>query len=246
MKTLSKLSILTTLTLALGACASNKAEKMDTRLEKSQELQTGQTVGLRDGNVVVQRKVFLAEELRKLEAEVVGLENELYGNKKFGTKGLQGVHFECEKKLADPRVGGNGKLKPLERSERLSDKEEELKFAIDEKEQLVGVSEEMLRDRIERFQGHRKILRERYDEMETGIEVCEQDYKTALINSGLNPEDTKAQGEWVTGPNGYRVWRAKVKATDDPEELSRRKGLKQGAPAVVPVDDIESVEAPTY
>ena len=62
--------------------------------------------------------------------------------------------------------------------------------------------------------------------MEDELEVCENDYNVALVNYGLNPADTKAQGEWVT-KNGTRVWVAKKKTSDDPEELARRKAEKE-------------------
>jgi hypothetical protein len=239
-----KTNALSALALAFlaTACASNKnkAEKMDTQLEKQQNVSGGTTVGLRDGNVVVQRKVKLAEELRKLEGEVFAAENELYGNEQYGTTGLQGHYKECLKKLADPRIGGSGKITPIASSAPVTENEQELKFAIDEKEELVGVSEEMLRDRIKRFQGYRSVLRERKGEISTNLELCENEHRNALINHGMNPEDTKSKGEWVMGKQGYKVWRAKKNATDDPEELSRRKAQRDAR--VVPPAEEDVVE----
>lgn len=224
------------LLLSLGACSSrNKAEKEDTRLEKGQEV-NGQTIGLKKGNVVVQKKVMLAENLRKLEREVFSLENDVYGNEHYGSKGLYGVLKECHTKLADPRIGGSGTLKPLPPADLVTKKEEELKFVIDENDQLVGISEEMLRDRIDRFQGYRKILTERKVDIQTDTEICEQKHKTALINMGLNPEDGQAKGEWVTGPQGYKVWRKKEAETSDPEKLSKRKAKREK------IDEDESSE----
>jgi uncharacterized protein YuzE len=211
--------------LGLGACASkHKAEERDTRLEKSQAVSGNTSVGLdKDGKVMVQTKVFLAESLRGLEKEVYSTENDLYGNEKYGTRGTQGVLRDCEKKLADPRIGGTGKLNPSRNSERVTESEEELKFVIDENGNLVGVTEEKLRDRIERFRGYKKILASRKAEIASEIEICEQKHREALIANGLSPEDGDGKGEWVTGPQGYKVWRAKKRESSNPEELSKRK-----------------------
>ncbi|MEO5667133.1 MAG: hypothetical protein ABIR96_03665, partial [Bdellovibrionota bacterium] len=195
----------------------------DTRLEKAQTV-NGATVGMdKDKNVIVQRKVFLAESLRNLEKEVYSMENDLYGNEKYGTRGTQGVLKDCEKKLADPRIGGTGKLKPIATSDRVTEEEDDVKFVIDEKGDLVGITEEKLRDRIDRFRGYKKILGTRKAELGTDIEICEQKHREALIANGLAPEDGDGKGEWVTGPQGFKVWRAKKRETSNPEVLSKRK-----------------------
>ncbi len=214
--------------IGLGACASkHKAEERDTRLDRSQSV-NGNTVGLdKDGKVLVQTKVHLAESLRTLEKDVYALENDVYGNERYGTRGIHGVLKDCEKKLADPRIGGSGKLKPIEAPDRVTAKEDDLKFVIDENGQLVGITEEKLRDRIERFRGYKKVLASRKAELSTDIEICEQKHKEALIARGLSPEDGEAKGEWVTGPQGYKVWRAKKKATENPEELAKRKWKRE-------------------
>lgn len=226
--------------LALAACSSKKstkAEKIDTRLEKSQEFSGREEVGIKDGNVVVQKKVYLAEELRKLHNEVYSLEDEVYGNRRYQTMGLYGVYKECKTKLSDKRIGGTGKLNSIEAAERVTDNEPEMRIGLDENKKLVSVTEEDLKERINRFRGYKKVLERRSSEYQEKIEVCEQDYKTALIDHGLKPEDTKSKGEWVMGPNGYRVWRARSLPTDDPEELSRRKAQGDLKPVTVPTVD---------
>ena len=215
--------------ISFAGCSSlsNKAEKEDTRLEKSQSV-NGKTLGLREDEVIVQKKVMLSEALRKLENEVFSLENDVYGNERYGTSGIYGVLKGCHQKLSDPRIGGSGKLKPLPRPERVTREEEDFKYVIDEKDQLVGVSEEQLRDRTKRFRKYRKILAERKADIQTDIEICDQDHRTALINHGLSPEDGKARGEWVVGSGGHKVWRQKKAETSNPEEMSKRKSKREG------------------
>lgn len=223
----SRATILTVACAALGlsACASkDKARDIETNLEKSQRVQ-GENLGVKDGNVVVQRKVMLSEELRKLQREVFEKEYRLYGNPQ-GSKGLRDQLKDCYQRLADPRIGGNGKLKDVQREDRLTKNETEFKFGIDENKQLVSISEEGLSSRIARFKSYNNAYDERLHEMGGDIEVCENEYRVALINNGLNPADTKAKGEW-TYKNGQRVWRAKKTVSDDPEELARRKAEKE-------------------
>ncbi len=225
-----KLESLALLFLATSCTSPHTATKEDTRLEKSSSV-GNQEVGLRDGKVMVQRKVLLAEELRKLELQTYLLEDEVYGNEQYGTAGIVGVLKDCYRKLSDPRMGGEGKLKRAPKVERVTAEEEKLKFVIDEKGELVGLSEEYLRDRMDRFQKYRKILGDRRSDVQTDLDICENDYSVSLINHGMSPSDTKAQGEWVKGKAGYNVWQAKKVESHDPEEIARRKGERQKADA---------------
>jgi hypothetical protein len=211
--------------LIFSACASkDKAKDIKTELDRSQQVQ-GENLGIKDGNVVVQRKVLLSEELRKLQTEVFEQEYKLYGNP-YGSKGLKDNLKECYEKLSDPRIGGSGKPQMVGKIDKLTANESKLNFGIDEKDQLVSVTEEGLTSRIGRFKSYRDAYEDRLNDMQIKIDTCEQDYKTALINNGLNPNDTKAEGRWVTRA-GKRVWEAKKTASDDPEELSRRKAEKE-------------------
>jgi hypothetical protein len=225
-----KTSTLTLTTLGLlilaGACSSpHTAKEEDTRLEKSSSA-GNQEVGLRDGKVVVQRKVLLAEELRKLEHQTYLLEDEVYGNEQYGTAGIVGVLKDCYRRLSDPRLGGEGKLKRAPKVERVTADEEKVKYVIDEKGELVGLTEEFLRDRMDRFQKYRKILNDRRSDVQTDLDICENDYSVSLINRGMSPSDAKAKGEWVKGKDGFNVWQAKKVETSDPEEIARRKGQR--------------------
>ena len=160
--------------LLLANCSSNphKAEEIETNMEKKQEVGGGAELGIKDGNMVVQKKVIMAEELRTLQYDVYGLEDRVYGNRKYGSLGIYGVLRTCRSELSDKKNGGDGKLIWTEPIDRVTEKEEDLKIGIDEKEQLVGVSEEFLKDRIERFKKYQKILRGREDEYEEKLSIC--------------------------------------------------------------------------
>lgn len=167
------LSILTI--VGLGACASNphKAEKIETEMDKSSSVGGGSQVGIKDGNLVVQKKVRMNEELRRIQNRVYGLEDRVYGNRKYGSKGLYGSLKDCRRKLVSKENGGTGKLMWTEPIDRVTDKEEEFQIGIDEKDKIVGVSEEFLKDRIKRFREYRRVLQKREDEYEEKLEICD-------------------------------------------------------------------------
>lgn len=185
------------LIFVIGAgCASNphKAEKIDTEMERSAEV-SGEKVGIKDGNMIIQKKVEMNEELRRIQNEVYSLEDRVYGNRKYGSQGLYGTLKSCRLKLTSKELGGDGKLMWTEPLERITDKEDEWEVGIDEEDKIVGVSEEFLKDRIERFKGYKKILQKREDEYTEKLEICdaalrskEYDMKKQEAASELSPE----------------------------------------------------------
>jgi hypothetical protein len=171
--------ILLPLIFAFAGCKSNphKAEEIDTAIE-NEGLVTGDTsVGVKDGNMVVQKKVVMNEELRRIQYEVYELEDRVYGNRKYGSLGLYGVLRDCKIQLSEPKNGGDGKLRWTEPIDRVTDKEDEFKIGLDEKEKLVGVSEEFLKDRLERFKGYKSILHKRQDEYEEKVQICKAELR---------------------------------------------------------------------
>ena len=157
------------------ACASkmHKAKKIDTKIEKAAEVSGDQKLGIKDGNMVVQKKVQMNEELRRLQNNVYSLEDKVYGHREYGSLGLHGTLKDCRKSLVSKMYGGTGKLMWTESIDRVTEKEEEWKIGVDEQEKIVGVSEEFLLDRIKRFKAYRKTLRGREDEYVEKLEVCD-------------------------------------------------------------------------
>lgn len=167
--------------LILGtACATNKnkAEKIDTKMEKNEAVSGDTAVGIRDGNMVVQKKVMMNEEVRRIQSEVYDLEDRVYGNRNYGSLGLYGVLKNCKMELSDRKNGGEGKLIWTEKMDRITDKEDEFKIGLDEKDKLVGISEEFLQDRIFRFRGYRGVLEKRQDEYEEKLAICQTELKS--------------------------------------------------------------------
>lgn len=178
----SKILLIPVAVIAVGltACSSNphKAEKIETEMEKNQSVSGDTSVGIKDGNMVVQKKVMMNEELRRIQNDVHELEDRVYGNRNYGSLGLYGVLKKCKADMADKKNGGEGKLIWTEPMDRVTDKEDEFKIGLDEKDKLVGVSEEFLKDRIVRFRGYRGVLEKRQDEYEEKLSICQTQLKS--------------------------------------------------------------------
>lgn len=159
-------------------CATNKhkAKEIETEIDKGQALGE-ETVGVKDGNMVIQKKLEMNEALRRLQNEVYELEDRVYGNRKFGSKGLYGTLKACKEEAVSKSLGGDGKLRFTEPVDRVTDKEDEWNIGYDEKEKLVAVSQEFLVDRIERFKKYRQVLMKRQDEYEEKLEICDAEVK---------------------------------------------------------------------
>ncbi len=172
------------LSLSVTACTTNphKAEDLETEMDSTADVVAGEKVGIKDGKMVIQKKTLLAEELRRLQYYVYELEDRVYGNRKFGSKGLYGVLKQCRIKLSSRQYGGDGKLKWIEPLKRVTDKESELTIGLDEEKKLVAISEEYIKDRIERFQGYKKVLHDRQDEYEEKIEICEAELRSRVAD----------------------------------------------------------------
>jgi len=163
--------------LSLTACSHNpnKAEKIDTKMEKDSQVSGDTKIGVKDGNMIVQKKVMMNEELRTLQNDVYSLEDRVYGNRKYNSQGLYGALKLCRTKASSKAMGGDGKVTWTEPIDRVTDKEDEFNIGLDEKDKIVGVSEEFLKDRIARFQGYKGVLQKREDEYQEKLEVCDAD-----------------------------------------------------------------------
>ncbi len=171
--------ILAGLMVVMVGCKSNpnKAEKIKTEMDKSQAVSGDESLGVKDGNLVVQKKVMMNEELRRLQYEVYEMEDRVYGHRKYGSKGLYGALKGCREESVSKKLGGDGKLTWTEPIDRVTDKEDEFNIGIDEKEKIVGVSEEFLKDRITRFKKYKQVLMKRQDEYEEKLEICDANLK---------------------------------------------------------------------
>jgi hypothetical protein len=185
------------ISLTLISCKTNpnKAEVIDTKIDSKGQISGDTSVGVKEGNMVVQKKVMMNEELRRLQNETFELEDRVYGNRKYGSLGLYGVLKTCRADISSKQLGGNGKLQFTEPIDRVTDKEEEYKVGLDDKKQLIGISEEFLKDRIDRFKGYKTLLQKRQDEYEDKVEICKNELKVRQADTAKLSKDTKSMAQ---------------------------------------------------
>ncbi|MGZ3803026.1 MAG: hypothetical protein ACXVB4_02365 [Pseudobdellovibrionaceae bacterium] len=175
----------------LCACASpNKARDLDTKIDLSTPVAGGGVIGLKDGDMIYQHKVMMNEELRTLELEVYNLEAKVYGGPRYyDNRGLYGVLKDCRAELSEVKNGGDGKLLWTEKREYVTSDEDPKSIGLEDKKKIIGVSEEFLKDRLERFKGYRTVLMARQEEYETKIKVCDLELKSKQSNSAKNKSE---------------------------------------------------------
>ena len=165
----------------LVACSSNphKAEEIKTELDKKEDAGAGLTMGLNEkGEMVTSQKQKLVDYLKGLQSEVYELESEIYGQEKYGRKGLWGSLRDCLDEARSKKRGGDGKAAAVPKKTVLTLKEDSNfnKIGFDEKAQLVGVKEEYLLDRSKRFENYKENYLKQKDDFEDQLRAC----KTSL------------------------------------------------------------------
>ncbi len=171
----------------------NRAEKVDATLNNPDNVTKEELVGVnKDGDMIWQKKVSMNEELRRLQFEVYELEDRVYGNRKYNSVGLYGSLKSCESKLAAKENGGNGQLMWTEPLDRITDKEEVFNVGVDQKERLVGVTEEFLKDRLARFVDYKRILMKKEDEFDDKLSICQGEMKSRTQAKKSVPDSTGA------------------------------------------------------
>ena len=175
MKDFSKSIFATTLVLFVFGCANpNKAEKIDTKGEKMKSIGDNTSVGLnKKGEMISRQKVEMAEHLQQLQRGVYSLEEEVYGNDDLGNRGKWGVLRDCMKQANSKDLGGDGKVHPIPERRQVTKKESQMKIGLDEQGNLVGLSDEFLKDRIERFNGYQDILQKDKEFYDEKIQICQ-------------------------------------------------------------------------
>ncbi|MGZ3769772.1 MAG: hypothetical protein ACXVCP_08050 [Bdellovibrio sp.] len=159
----------------LAACSSkHKAKDVDTTVEMSAPVRSDSVVGVKGGDMVYQRKVAMNEELRRLELDVYDLEAKVLGGPRYlDNRGLYGVLRDCRVSLGDTENSGDGKVRWTEAREYVTPDDDYSAIGVEDKTKIVGVSEEFLKDRLERFRNYKKVLEHRQDEYETKVKMCE-------------------------------------------------------------------------
>lgn len=165
------------LALFVCACSTNphKAKDIETNLEHKEDAGQGVTLGVnKDGEMVTQKKMKMVDYLKGLQREVYELEYEVYGNRELGRKGMYGALTECLDEARSKKLGGDGKASALPQKSILTSAEDFnfTKAGLDEKKELVAVTEEFLNDRIKRFEGYNENYSQQREDFEERLRIC--------------------------------------------------------------------------
>jgi hypothetical protein len=186
----------------MSACASNpnKAEKIETKIENTEEIGAGRSLGVNQNKeMITQKKVKLSEYLRTLQYEVYGLEKTIYGDDETGNKGKWGVLEDCRMTLNSAQMDGNGTYFKMPEKARLTVGDGMVqKIGLDENNQLVGISEDYLKNRIQKFENFKTTYESRKDWYDTQLKICKmavdsKNYKAAAAQQTAGyPQPAKA------------------------------------------------------
>lgn len=165
------------LALGLTGCSSKtkkdadiKAQDMSQSIEKTEMLNPTETIGVNNSeDVVVQKKTNLADYLKEVSYQVRRKQDELYGSRRFNTRGIYGRYEECvAAKKQKPKLARQMVLKDNELGQIEADK-----FGYNEKGQMVAVEEQKLRDKIRDMEDKKNRLFAQEEELLAEINSCE-------------------------------------------------------------------------
>jgi hypothetical protein len=158
----------------VGCSSANKAKDLDTNVEMSAPVRSDSVVGVKDGDMIYQRKVAINEELRKIELEVYDLEARVLGGPRYlDNRGLYGALRDCRIQMGVVENNGDGKIRWTESREYITPDDDFSSVGIEDKSRIVGLSEEFLKDRLARFKSYRGLLEKRQDEYDTKLKSCQ-------------------------------------------------------------------------
>jgi len=150
--------------------ADIKDQQISTKIEKAEPLNQSESLGVnKDEEVIVQKKTNLVDYLKNVSFQVRRKQDELYGSRKFNTRGLFGRYEEClVGKKQKPKVARQMVLKDDELGQI-----EAGKFGYDEKGQMVALEEQKLRDKIRDMEDKKNRLYAQEEELLSEINTCE-------------------------------------------------------------------------
>lgn len=166
------------------ACASKSPKEADikdqeikTNHEKSEMISVGSIVGVNEEKeIVVQDKIQMTDHLRLLVTTIKHKQDELYGSKRFGTRGLYGKLERCvaraNRQNKEQTIAVLAARDIVVPEQELGDLEAG-RFGRDEKDNIVAVDEVKLRDKIKDLEGKKRKLYEKEEELLAEMGRCE-------------------------------------------------------------------------
>jgi hypothetical protein len=167
---------LSTLLFLISGCKSNpnKVTDLESPVKQTEIVSAQESIGVNaDGMMVYQRKVRLAEELRRLQNEVSDLEDHLWGTRAYKTTGLIGQYQSCRNKLPKTEQSNFSAYSAGTRPSESIEDAANFKAGVDtQKDKLALITEEKIADRILRLKTTRQQLQSKEDELIEKLNAC--------------------------------------------------------------------------
>jgi hypothetical protein len=160
--------------------ADIKDQDVKTAQDKGEMISGGTTIGVNDDKeIMVQDKVDLTEHMRQLGAAIKSKQDDLYGSKRFSTRGLYGKLEKCVAQVNKKSKGGDGASHCTLAAREIVVPDQELgqieagKFGYDEKGRLVALDDAKLRDKIRDLEDKKRKLYQKEEELLAEMNRCE-------------------------------------------------------------------------
>lgn len=162
--------------LLMVGCSSSEKKKVtevDTKLKNEVLLGSGESIGVKEDELLFQKKTNLVTEITNLENEVILLEDRVFGSKMHGSKGLMGEYDKCRVKRAEVTGVYSGKIK-----EAAYQKDSQRKIYIEKGSgRLITLTQENLEDRFKKLSGYKVVLEDAENEIQDYLTQCQLDLK---------------------------------------------------------------------
>lgn len=174
--------LLASLSLMVGCSSKNKTIKekdIKTNYEKAEQSGLSEVVAVNDDKeVIVAKKTEMAEYIRQTTFLVRSKQDELYGSKKRGTRGLYGKLERCVQDMSKRKGLTPEQMPVLVSRESISKDDEfgfleESRFGRDEMGKIVAMEETKLRDKIRDLESQKNKLYEKEEELLLELRKCE-------------------------------------------------------------------------
>ena len=162
------------LMMTLSSCSSKKKlEALDTEIKDKTAINSSTLIGKNNsGDTVIQEKSKLADYLLELEKQVYTSEETIYGNKSYGNIGKYGALENCMTELQKKTTGRWGMVELPEKVLFTKLGAPKKRAGIDEKKQLVVLSEEEITARIKRFEEYKQTYEDQEEWFDVEIKNC--------------------------------------------------------------------------
>lgn len=203
--------------LLFGCGTASKVNHVDTQME--QKGTVGQeTIGLKDGSLVIQKVSPLEDEMKALRSENVDLSKSIAAN--------HDSLISCNDDLADPRLGGNGNVADIARPQTDSESPKSDKVVgLSAEGNLVVVEKQTIEARMAQEKQRHQMLSAANAQVERELRRCEAKMGVARLAAGLPAKRFRSEGHYENEGRWVQTSRAEH-SLDEAFEIAKERGYQ--------------------